>query len=146
MTTVFDPWCDRLMEAERRHVNRRRTPWEGKRKPTAKTQRTPSRGISNPILLALLASWRFALSLTGIALSPVAPWPVRGGRVVRVHPDRRPLIAGNWKMNAGAADAAPLAAAVASAASGMDHVDVLVAPPLIAIPAVRDVLDQAERR
>ncbi len=56
---------------------------------------------------------------------------------------RRRLIAGNWKMNAGARDAGPLALAVARAAEGMDRVDVVVAPPLVAIAAVADVLEAA---
>jgi hypothetical protein len=53
-----------------------------------------------------------------------------------VNPQRRPFIAGNWKMNAGGPDAAPLAAAVARAAQAASRVDVLVAPPFTALAAV----------
>ena len=38
--------------------------------------------------------------------------------------DRRPLIAGNWKMNAGGQDACPLAAAVTKAAREADRAEV----------------------
>ena len=61
-------------------------------------------------------------------------------------PDRRPLIAGNWKMNAGGADAAALAAGVARASVGMDRVDVLVAPPFTALGVVALVLDELGSR
>jgi triosephosphate isomerase len=61
-------------------------------------------------------------------------------------PERRPLIAGNWKMNAGGADAGTLVAAVAAAAAGMDRVDVLVAPPFTALAAVAQVLDELGSR
>ena len=54
---------------------------------------------------------------------------------------RRPLICGNWKMNAGAQDAGPLALAVARTVEGMTAVDVLVAPPFVAIPAVAQALE-----
>jgi triosephosphate isomerase (TIM) len=61
-------------------------------------------------------------------------------------PTRRPLIAGNWKMNAGGHDARPLAAAVARAAADAEHVDVLVAPPFTAIAVVAEELDARESR
>ena len=54
---------------------------------------------------------------------------------------RRPFIAGNWKMNAGARDASALALAVAHAAADMDRIDVLVAPPFVAIAAVAEALE-----
>ncbi len=56
---------------------------------------------------------------------------------------RRPFIAGNWKMNAGGREAAALALAVARSAEGLGHVDVLVAPPFLAIPAVAEALEAA---
>jgi triosephosphate isomerase len=67
----------------------------------------------------------------------------RAGRhqAPRVNPERRPLIAGNWKMNAGGHDAAPLALAVARIAAGLNRVDVVVAPPSIALVAVVQALD-----
>ena len=61
-------------------------------------------------------------------------------------PDRRPLIAGNWKMNAGGQDACPLAAAVAKGAREADKVDVLVAPPFTALAAVAHELDELKSK
>ncbi len=58
-------------------------------------------------------------------------------------PERRPFIAGNWKMNAGGLDARPLAAAVARAAASLDRVDVLLAPPDLVLAAVAAALDAA---
>jgi triosephosphate isomerase len=63
-----------------------------------------------------------------------------------VNPDRRPLIAGNWKMNAGGQDACPLAAAVAKSARDADRVDVVVAPPFTALAAVAHELDEAKSK
>ena len=61
---------------------------------------------------------------------------------------RRPLIAGNWKMNAGGANGCELAAEVARAVSrleaeGLDGADVVVAPPFTALAAVAHELAQA---
>jgi triosephosphate isomerase len=62
-------------------------------------------------------------------------------------PGRRPFIAGNWKMNAGTREAAgPLALAVARAVEDMGRVDVLVAPPLVAMAAVAEALEAAGSR
>jgi triosephosphate isomerase len=61
-----------------------------------------------------------------------------------MNPLRRPLIAGNWKMNAGGQDACPLAATVARASKDSDRVDVLVAPPFTALAAVAHELDEAK--
>jgi triosephosphate isomerase len=55
--------------------------------------------------------------------------------------NRRPLVAGNWKMNAGGHDARPLAAAIARAAEDADRVDVLVAPPFPVLVVVAEELD-----
>jgi triosephosphate isomerase len=63
-----------------------------------------------------------------------------------MHPERRPFIAGNWKMNAGGPDAGPLALAVARVAAEHDRVDVLVAPPFTALPAVAAELDLAHSK
>jgi triosephosphate isomerase len=60
--------------------------------------------------------------------------------------DRRPLIAGNWKMNAGGQDACPLAAAVAKASREADRVDVVVGPPFTALAAVAHELDEAKSK
>jgi triosephosphate isomerase (TIM) len=54
--------------------------------------------------------------------------------------DRRPFVAGNWKMNGLLADAAALAKAVGDHAKGFPSVEVAVAPPFTALAAVRDVL------
>jgi triosephosphate isomerase (TIM) len=54
---------------------------------------------------------------------------------------RRPLIAGNWKLNHGGASACGLAAEVAKRTSEFDSVDVLVAPPFTALAAVAHELD-----
>jgi triosephosphate isomerase len=59
---------------------------------------------------------------------------------------RRPLIAGNWKMNAGGQDGCALAEAVARLSRGMDQVDVLIAPPFTALAAVAHVLDEAKSK
>jgi triosephosphate isomerase len=60
--------------------------------------------------------------------------------------DRRPFIAGNWKMNAGGREAAALAAAVSRAVELADGVDVLVAPPFVAIASVAEALEALESR
>jgi len=49
---------------------------------------------------------------------------------------RRPLIAGNWKLNHGGASACTLAADVAKRTAAFDRVDVVVAPPYTALAAV----------
>ncbi len=56
---------------------------------------------------------------------------------------RRPLIAGNWKMNAGGQDACPLAAAVAKATRELTRAEVVIAPPFTAIAAVAHELAEA---
>lgn len=53
-----------------------------------------------------------------------------------MNPFRRPLVAGNWKMNMGGRDACDLARGVAERTHGMNRVDVVVAPPYTAIAAV----------
>jgi triosephosphate isomerase len=58
-----------------------------------------------------------------------------------MHPKRRPLIAGNWKLNHGGASACTLAGDVAKKTASFDKVDVLVAPPYTAIAAVAHELD-----
>ena len=63
-----------------------------------------------------------------------------------MNPDRRPFIAGNWKMNAGGHDAGVLALAVARVAAEHDRVDVLVAPPFTALAAVSAELDLAHSK
>lgn len=53
---------------------------------------------------------------------------------------RRKLIAANWKMNKTIAQAEAFSASLKSAASDVDHCDLLVIPPFFAVPAVVSVL------
>jgi len=53
---------------------------------------------------------------------------------------RKPLIAGNWKMHTNLAEARSLAAAVMEACSGLVDREVMVAPPFTALAAVGEVL------
>lgn len=57
--------------------------------------------------------------------------------------NRIPLIAGNWKMNAGAHDGCELAAAVAAIAKESKNVDVVVSPPLTVLAAVAQTLEES---
>jgi triosephosphate isomerase len=57
--------------------------------------------------------------------------------------NRRPLVAGNWKMNHGGASACVLASDVAKRTAPFDRVDVLVAPPFTALAAVAHELTGA---
>ena len=54
---------------------------------------------------------------------------------------RKPLVAGNWKMNNGPGDARELATALSSAIGEIESVDRVICPPLLSIPAVVDALD-----
>ncbi len=63
-----------------------------------------------------------------------------------MNPTRRPLIAGNWKMNAGGQDGCALADAVARAVKEHDQVDVVVSPPFTALAAVAHVLDESKSK
>jgi triosephosphate isomerase len=58
---------------------------------------------------------------------------------------RTPLIAGNWKMNAGGAESCVLAAEVARLTAPFAGVEVLVAPPFTALAAVAHELTGARR-
>ncbi len=53
---------------------------------------------------------------------------------------RRPLIAGNWKMNHGGATACNLASAVRRTTEAFDKVDVVVCPPFTAIASIAEEL------
>lgn len=53
---------------------------------------------------------------------------------------RRPLIAGNWKMNLDRAGAVALAAAIAEQAGSLAEADLAVFPPHVYIEAVRDAV------
>ena len=54
--------------------------------------------------------------------------------------DRKPLIAGNWKMNLSVDSAVALVRKIADGLQGLEGVDVLVAPPFPFLPAVRDAI------
>lgn len=56
---------------------------------------------------------------------------------------RRPLIAGNWKMNTTAASGAALASGIAARAGDFAAVDLLVCPPSVYLTTVRDALGEA---
>ncbi|MEZ4860318.1 MAG: triose-phosphate isomerase [Caldilineaceae bacterium] len=53
---------------------------------------------------------------------------------------RRPMMAGNWKMNKTPAEAAVLAKAIAAATAACDNVDCVVCPPFVALPTVQQAL------
>ena len=52
-----------------------------------------------------------------------------------MRPERRPLIAGNWKMHHGGTSGLALAAEVVRLAPSLVHVDLVIAPPFTAIAA-----------
>ena len=60
----------------------------------------------------------------------------KGKRSVRIV-ERKPLIAGNWKMNLDLDEAVALVKAVADSIMGVEEVDVLVAPPFTALHTVK---------
>lgn len=53
---------------------------------------------------------------------------------------RRPIVAGNWKMNGLIVQSAERAAEIARELAGFEGADVVVCPPFTALQAVRDVL------
>lgn len=53
---------------------------------------------------------------------------------------RKPLIAGNWKMYTTATEAKELAAAVVEASKGLNDREVMIAPPYTALAMVKDVV------
>jgi triosephosphate isomerase (TIM) len=58
-----------------------------------------------------------------------------------MHPSRRPLIAGNWKMYKGGRAGVELADGCVAFARDLPEVDVVVAPPYTALAAVADTID-----
>jgi len=58
--------------------------------------------------------------------------------------ERKPMIAGNWKMNLGPDEAAALAGAVAEITEDLETPEVLVAPPFTSLAAVRKALGGAK--
>ena len=57
--------------------------------------------------------------------------------------DRRPMIAGNWKMNLSLLEAASLVKAIREGIQGQDSADVLVAPPFTALQVVKGLIGDA---
>ena len=55
-------------------------------------------------------------------------------------PERTPMIAGNWKMNLGVKESCDLVKSIGEGIKDISNVDVLVAPPYINIPVVRDAV------
>ena len=55
-------------------------------------------------------------------------------------PERTPMIAGNWKMNLGINESCDLVKSIGEGIKDINDIDVLVAPPSINIPAVRDAI------
>jgi triosephosphate isomerase len=55
-------------------------------------------------------------------------------------PGRTPMIAGNWKMNLGIKESCDLVKSIAEGIKNNKNVDVLVAPPFINIPAVKEAI------
>jgi triosephosphate isomerase (TIM) len=53
-----------------------------------------------------------------------------------MHPKRRPLIAGNWKMNKGGAAGIELAQEIIAMRKEVSHVDILIAPPYTVLAAI----------
>jgi len=57
-----------------------------------------------------------------------------------MNPKRRPIIAGNWKMNKTSAEARELASKLISLVSGVKDRDIVLAPPFTSIPAVAETI------
>ena len=53
---------------------------------------------------------------------------------------RRPMMAGNWKMNNGIAEAKELAAAIRDNVNGISSVDAVLCPPYVTLPAVSEAV------
>jgi triosephosphate isomerase len=58
--------------------------------------------------------------------------------------ERKPLIAGNWKMNLNLRESSSLAEAIASRSSDLEDIDVLVSPPFTSLPAVKQALGKSK--
>jgi triosephosphate isomerase len=54
---------------------------------------------------------------------------------------RKPMMAGNWKMNKTVAEASELAAAIVAQVNDVNTVDRVICPTFVCLPAVQDVLD-----
>jgi triosephosphate isomerase len=58
--------------------------------------------------------------------------------------DRRPMIAGNWKMNLNLLESASLIKSIRDGTQDQDRVDVLVAPPFTALATVKGLIGEAK--
>jgi triosephosphate isomerase len=56
-------------------------------------------------------------------------------------PDRRPIVAGNWKMNTTVAEARALAAALRQPLGGLGEVETVLCPPAISLTTVAAVIE-----
>jgi len=54
--------------------------------------------------------------------------------------ERTPMIAGNWKMNLGVKESCALVKSIGEGIKDINDIDVLVAPPFINIPAVKEAI------
>ena len=61
-----------------------------------------------------------------------------------MNPQRKPIIAGNWKMYKTAADALALVSALKREVAGIENVEVVVCPPYTALYAVSTILQDSE--
>lgn len=57
---------------------------------------------------------------------------------------RKPIIAGNWKMHKTIGEAVELVRAIRSGVSGIENVETVVCPPFIALPAVAEALSHSK--
>jgi triosephosphate isomerase len=54
--------------------------------------------------------------------------------------NRKPLIAGNWKMNGSRSESRRLVSALVAGVAGATHADMLLAPPYVYVPSVKEWL------
>lgn len=66
----------------------------------------------------------------------IAPFP----RPQALQDMRRPIVAGNWKMNGTRASASELAGQLAASVDGTERAEIVVCPPYVLLPAVAQVL------
>ena len=58
--------------------------------------------------------------------------------------NRRPLIAGNWKMNLTLDESVQLVKAISESIGDLEEIDVLVAPPFTSLPVVKQAIGEAQ--
>jgi len=67
-------------------------------------------------------------------------WRFTSAKSCRIMKKRKPLMAGNWKMNLSLKEAEDLLVRIKEARLDLDRVDVLVAPPFTTLQIARDIL------